>query len=71
MFASAVAPENKRSKLRRDLLLDYERGVHPVLSHTDNVTVELGMALIHLDLDERTSILEVSVHYFLHVLFGT
>jgi len=57
----APAPEeiNWRDKLRTHLLKPYKKEVHPVKNHLDTVRVDLGMALIHLDLDERKSILEV------------
>jgi len=53
------APLNWRHKLRTDLLSRYTKDVHPVKDHRQAVRVDLGMALIHLDLDERKSVLEV------------
>jgi len=50
---------NWRDKLRTHLLTPYKKNVHPVRNHLDTVRVDLGMALIHLDLDEKKSILEV------------
>jgi len=51
---------NTRDKLRTDLLHRYPgQYVHPVKNHSMPVTVYLGMALIHLDLEEHSSVLEV------------
>jgi len=51
---------NWRDKLRTDLMDNYpDKYVHPVKNHSETVRVDLGMALIHLDLDEHTSVLEV------------
>lgn len=49
-----------RERLRSDLLKGYPgKTVHPVKNHSSTVRVDLGMALIHLDLDEMKSVLEV------------
>jgi len=50
---------NWRDRLRSHLLSSYKKEIHPVKNHEDTVRVDIGMALIHLDLNERTSILEV------------
>jgi len=57
----APTPEeiNWRDKLRSHLLTPYKKNVHPVKNHLDTVRVDLGMALIHLNLDEMKSVLEV------------
>jgi len=49
-----------RTRLRRQLLRRYDKNVHPVHKHSDRVKVDVGMALIHLSLDELTSVLEVN-----------
>jgi len=46
-------------KLKRDLLRNYNKDLHPVKVWTDTVKVDIGMAVIHLDLDERHSVLSV------------
>lgn len=48
-----------RRRLRNKLLQNYDTKVHPVKQHQDKVKVDIGMALIHLNLDEKSSILEV------------
>lgn len=48
-----------RTRLRDFLLRTYDKNIHPVFNHTDKVQVNLGMALIHLDLNEIDSVLEV------------
>ena len=61
VVTDAPTPEeiNWRDKLRTHLLTPYKKEVHPVRNHLDTVRVDLGMALIHLDLDAKKSILEV------------
>lgn len=49
---------NPRKRLRETLLGGYPK-VHPVKDIKEAVKVDLGMALIHLSLEERLSILEV------------
>ncbi|XP_023320242.1 neuronal acetylcholine receptor subunit alpha-7 [Eurytemora carolleeae] len=57
---SEVADERPAKTRLREFLLDgYDKNIHPVPDHTDKVKVNLGMALIHLDLDEKKSVLEV------------
>ena len=63
-FSAPIIPEapvdvNWRDRLRSHLLSSYKKEIHPVKNHEDTVRVDIGMALIHLDLNERTSILEV------------
>jgi len=55
----SVAVIPARTRLRQDLLKNYSKDVHPVINHTHTVKVDVGLALIHLDLDEKKSILEV------------
>lgn len=51
---------NVRAELRRRLLAEHpDPNIHPVRDHRTAVRVDLGMALIHLDLHERQSVLEV------------
>lgn len=52
---------NQRIKLRKELLelRHYNKDTHPVKNHTSVVKVNIGMALIHVDLNELSSILEV------------
>lgn len=51
--------QNMRDKLRSKLLQNYKKEIHPSKSHQDKILVNVGMALIHIDLDERRSVLEV------------
>merc|ERR1719266_3024215 len=52
--------KNCRQELRAHLLQNYPSvNIHPVFNHSEPVKVDLGMALIHLDLDEKVSVLEV------------
>jgi len=51
--------QNERDRLRSKLLNGYNKEIHPTKSHRDKVTVNVGMALIHLDLNEKKSILDV------------
>eukprot|EP00095_Tigriopus_kingsejongensis_P007928 maker-scaffold169_size292178-snap-gene-0.11 protein:Tk07928 transcript:maker-scaffold169_size292178-snap-gene-0.11-mRNA-1 annotation:"neuronal acetylcholine receptor subunit alpha-2 precursor" len=44
-----------RQKLRCHLLEHYDRLVHPVMDASDTVTVAIGMAIIHLDIIEIKS----------------
>jgi len=53
------SPVNWREKLRSDLMTGYSKDVHPVKNHMSSVKVDVGMALIHLDMDEMKSVLEV------------
>ena len=46
-------------RLKKDLLRNYRKDIHPVKVWTDTVKVDIGMALIHLDLDERHSALDI------------
>ena len=46
-------------RLKKDLLRHYRKDIHPVKVWTDTVKVDIGMALIHLDLDERHSALDI------------
>lgn len=50
---------NTRTRLRDLLLKNYSKDVHPVKSHKSRIQVDVGMALIHIGLDELTSVLEV------------
>jgi len=61
VVADPPAPKDRnwRADLRDNLLKNYKKLVHPVKNHRDTVRVDLGMALIHLDLDEMKSVLEV------------
>jgi len=55
-----VKEKNCRQELRDFLLGKYPSvNIHPVYNHSEPVRVDLGMALIHLDLDEKVSVLEV------------
>ena len=40
-------------------MLNYNKEIHPVLEYTEPVNVSLGMALIHVDLDEMKSLIVV------------
>ena len=51
--------ESDRHRLRRHVLQGYDKDTHPVLDHGDTVQVDLGMAIIHLDLDELRSVMTV------------
>eukprot|EP00088_Acartia_fossae_P005661 TRINITY_DN12554_c0_g1_i2.p1 TRINITY_DN12554_c0_g1~~TRINITY_DN12554_c0_g1_i2.p1 ORF type:complete len:504 (+),score=113.60 TRINITY_DN12554_c0_g1_i2:109-1620(+) len=60
--SSAKNPQQSlpvRNRLRSNLLKNYDKMVHPVQDHSKTVEVALGMAMIHVDLDEQSSILEV------------
>lgn len=48
-----------KQRLRAQLMQDYDKMIHPVEDHKQPVVVQLGMALIHVDLDEMTSIITV------------
>ena len=52
---------NPRLRLREDLLRGYTKEVHPVKNHKGAVKVDVGMALIHLSLEEKQSVLEVEI----------
>ena len=45
--------------MRNQLLKNYTKEIHPVKNHDNAVKVDIGMALIHLSLDEKKSVLEV------------
>ncbi len=49
-------PKTQRERLRAHLLEDYDLHAHPVKDHEDNVTVGIGMAIIHYDVDEERSV---------------
>ena len=46
-----------KQRLRAHLMQNYDKSIHPVEDHNEAVTVKLGMALIHLDIDEKKSLL--------------
>lgn len=48
-----------RQKLRCHLLEHYDTHVHPVKDSSKAVTVAIGMAIIHLDIDEMKSVMGV------------
>jgi nicotinic acetylcholine receptor len=48
-----------RIRLRRDLLKNYDKIVHPVRDPQSSINVSLGLAYLHLNLDEWSSVLEV------------
>merc|ERR1711935_948037 len=50
-----------KQRLRSHLMANgkYHKDIHPVLEYSDPVNVSLGMALIHVDLDERKSLIVV------------
>jgi len=48
-----------RQQLRDYLLKDYDKMAHPVLDDAKPVSVGVGLAVIHVDLDEKNSALEV------------
>lgn len=55
-------PEEHKShkhRLRDKLLSGYDRMVHPVLDHNQATTVNIGMALIHISLDEMAGVTSV------------
>jgi len=52
-------PDNDRARLKKMLLKDYDKKIHPVKDWTKPVKVDVGMAVIHLDLDERRSVLDI------------
>ncbi len=52
-------PKSMRQQLRSHLLDGYDRLAHPRLDPDANVTVGVGLAVIHVDLDERASTINV------------
>ena len=48
-----------KQKLRQDLLKNYDKIPHPVDDPDETVEVQLGMALIHVDMDEKKSLITV------------
>ncbi|CAB4062951.1 CHRNN [Lepeophtheirus salmonis] len=48
-----------RHRLRNVLLEKYDKEVHPVSNHSDTVVVSVGMSLIHLDINELKSTMDV------------
>ena len=46
-----------KQRLRAHLMQNYDKTIHPVEDHNEAVQVNLGMALIHLDIDEKKSLL--------------
>ncbi len=48
-----------KQRLRAHLMQDYDKSIHPLEDHRDTVNVSLGMALIHMDLDEKKSLIIV------------
>jgi len=51
--------KSPKQRVRDHLMLNYDKNIHPVLEYTDPVNVSLGMALIHVDLDEMKSLIVV------------
>ena len=59
-----VKKMSAKQRLRDHLMTDYDKRIHPaedhtVEDHTKAVNVSLGMALIHVELDEKKSIMIV------------
>lgn len=54
-----VKKMSAKQRLRQHLLDGYDKLVHPVEDHKDAVKVALGLALIHVDLNERQSFMLV------------
>ena len=52
-------PISIKQKLRQDLLKNYDKIPHPVDDPDETVEVQLGMALIHVDMDEKKSLITV------------
>ena len=50
---------NPRDRLSQKLLSNYNKNIHPVKDWKKSVKLDVGMALIHLDLDERHSVLNI------------
>jgi len=50
---------NPRDRLSQKLLSNYNKNIHPVKNWKQSVKVDVGMALIHLDLDERHSVVNI------------
>ena len=48
-----------KQRLRAHLMQNYDKSIHPVEDHEKPVNVSLGMALIHVDLDEKKSLIIV------------
>ena len=46
-------------RLREHLLTDYDNLTHPVYEHDKPVNVSVGMAVMHVDIDETKSIMKV------------
>ena len=46
-----------KQRLRAHLMQNYDKNIHPVEDHNEAVQVRLGMALIHLDIDEKKSLM--------------
>ena len=51
--------QSPKIRLKNHLMNGYEKDIHPALEYRDPVNVQLGMALIHVDLDERKSLITV------------
>lgn len=48
-----------KQRLRAHLTQNYDKSIHPVEDHEEAVVVSLGMALIHVDLEEKKSLIIV------------
>ena len=48
-----------KQRLRKELLKNYDKSTHPVEDHNQTIQVQLGMALIHIDLDEKRSLVTI------------
>lgn len=51
--------KSPKHDLRSTLLAGYDKYVHPVRDNSRKVTVGVGMAVIHLDVDEMRSVMSV------------
>ena len=51
--------QSQVQRLRGVLLAHHDKEVHPVTNHSDAVPVNLGMTLMHIDIDEARSVLKV------------
>lgn len=60
-IAEDACPANSNVKkcLRQFLLHKYDKNVHPVANANDGVEVQVGLALIHVDIDLYTSVMTV------------
>ena len=57
--SAATTTLTARQRLRNKLLKNYDKLVHPVGSHKEAVEVQLGMSLLHVDVDEVKSVMSV------------